>query len=88
MFKDNVLFANAITLTAVFLWIICTVFAAVFPNIAYQITRWWFHGLFPSPMAEIRVTVDGIVLGGMFVAIIAWIGGYSFVTFIRLLRKK
>jgi len=87
MYKNKVLFANAITLTTVFLWILCSLFVVVFPKLSYQITLWWFHGLFASPMSDITVTFEGIAMGGIYLALFAWIGAYSLGVFTALLRR-
>lgn len=88
MFRNKVTLANAFAITTTASWIICSLFVAVFPKLSYFITLWWFHGLFASPMGDMKVTLSSVIFGGFFLAAFAWIAGYVFGMSMDMLQKK
>lgn len=69
--------ANAVTLTALILFVACTIFVAVAPDAAMAIAAGMMHipGLGDS-LGEVEVTLGGFLLGLIPLLVYAYVGAY------------
>lgn len=88
MHINKVLIANATALTTGAVWILCAFAVSLFPSWAYQINLWWTHGLYASPMGDLKVTFISFIMGGATLTIFFWIIGYLFGLSFEVLVKK
>lgn len=68
--------ANAFALAMMVLWIICSLFVWLLPDLSLQITSWWMHGMDLSAMGSWHLTVGNFLLGGITAVISAWVTGW------------
>lgn len=76
MKSDTTRLANAFGLAMVILWTVCSVFIWLLPDLAWQITSWWMHGMDLSAMGNWDLTLGNFLLGGITAVISAWVTGW------------
>lgn len=69
-------FANALALTTVVVWVVCALFVALLPDLSVTIVKWWSHGLDYTALGVRQVTLGGFILGGVTLTIAGWLFGY------------
>ena len=65
--------SKSFALTTGVLWILCSGFVAIFPDISRGVTRWWMHGM---ELSGYNVTLGSFMLGGASIVASAWLTGY------------
>ena len=85
---EKTVLANTFAITTAVIWIICAVGVALFPQLSFQIFRWWNHGLIVSPMGDYNVTFVGFIMGGIVLVAFAWIAGYIFGVIWEFMSKR
>lgn len=80
--------ANALALTALVGWTICSLFVVIFPDVSLVATRAMLHGRMFAGTGPLRVTLDGFLLAGAVIVGYAWVLGYVFSTIFATLQKK
>lgn len=75
---EKMAIANASALAIVFLWVICSITAAILPAFSYSVTQSWMHGLALSPMGGWNLNLYNFLLGGISLIVVAWVSGYIF----------
>lgn len=80
--------ANVLAVTSGILWVICALFVVLLPELAYNITGWWLHGLDISPLGYWNITLGGLVMGGISLVLAGWVSGLVFGWAVELLNKK
>lgn len=72
---DKMHLANTFALTTAILWIACSAFVALLPDLSLVISNWWMHGLDVSVLGTWDMNLYGVTLGGITLTISAWIAG-------------
>jgi hypothetical protein len=80
--------ANAFSVTAVFIWIVCTVGVVLFPSLSYVMGQWLTHESAVLVMGQWNVTLIGFISGGLVLAILTWFSGFVFGWTLEYLNKK
>ena len=78
MKKEKIVLANAFAFTVTILWVVCSLIVAVFPAFSLTVTSWWMHGEAPSAMGTWNLTWGNVFLGGVTLAVAAWLSAYLF----------
>lgn len=68
--------ANAFALAMTVLWVICSLFVWLLPDLSLQIISWWMHGMDLSVMGSWHLSVSNFVLGGISAIVSAWVTGW------------
>ena len=68
--------ANAFALAMIILWVICSAVVWLLPDLSWQITGWWMHGMNLSAMGYWNLTFSNFLLGGIAAVVSAWVTGY------------
>ena len=88
MKPTKMVLANAFALTTVIFWTICSLFVVVLPDFSFEISRWWMHGLDMSTMGNWNLTLSTFILGGVTLAVSAWVTGWVLGWSIEQVSKK
>lgn len=88
MKQDKLVIANALAVTTVMLWVICTIFIVLLPDFSLTVTSWWMHGLDVSAMGIWNLTFNNFIFGGITWAVAAWGSGYIFGWVWQIASKK
>ena len=74
-------FANALALTTLILWVLCSLIALSLPGFYMRTGGMWMHMNY-SNLANLgmwpMMTVNTVVFGGLTMVIAAWVTGYIF----------
>ena len=88
---EKITFANALALTTLIVWVVCSAFVAILPGLYMRAGGWWMHMNYSSltslgmwPM----MSMNGIFFGGFTMVIAAWIAVYIFVWIYEQLGKS
>lgn len=65
--------ANGLALATAILWVICSAFVAVFPDLSLKVTQWWMHGM---ELEAFSLGLGNFVWGGLTLVGSFWIVGY------------
>ena len=82
--------ANALCLTAVFLYVLCWVLAVAAPSLCHWAYQGWFHWLNASPLVKPESPDYGparLVTGFLSLFATTWIAGWLFATMYNELSK-
>ncbi len=61
--------------TTAFIWVTCSIFVALFPDMSRTITEWWMHGMNVESYA---ITWESFILGGITISAFFALIGYIF----------
>ena len=75
---DKSVLANAFALATAILWIICSLFIILLPDLSIIVSKWWVHGLDITVMGNWSLDLINFLLGGLTLIISAWVSGYIF----------
>jgi hypothetical protein len=67
--------ANAFGLTTAILWVLCSLFVFIFPELSLTVTEWMLHGLDLASLGAFNLTLSNFVLGGVSLVASAWVTG-------------
>ncbi len=82
------LLANAFALTAAILWVVCSAFVWLLPNLSLKISKWWVHGMKVSALGQFNLTLNNFLLGGVTLVVAMWVTGYVFGWALEYLQKQ
>jgi len=68
--------AKAFGLAMAILWVICAGIIWILPDLSWQITEWWMHGMDLSAMGSWNLTLNNFLWGGVAAVISAWVTGW------------
>ena len=68
--------ANTFGLAMIVIWVVCSAFVWLFPQMSLTIANWWMHGLDMSTMGEWNLTITSFVMGGVTAIASGWISGW------------
>lgn len=68
--------ANSFALAMTVLWMICSLFVWLLPELSLQITSWWMHGMDLTAMGVWHLTFGNFLLGGITTVVSAWVTGW------------
>ena len=80
--------ANTFALATAKLWLLCSIFVVLFPDISLTITQWWMHGMSMKVMGSWNLNLTNFLLGGITIVISAWITGWIFAWSWEKVNKK
>ncbi len=66
MNKDKkIIIANVLALSMGIVWIACSLFVWLLPELSMTIANWWLHGLDVQVMGKWNLTLVNFVMGGL-----------------------
>jgi hypothetical protein len=80
--------ANALALTTVFVWLVCSLGILFFPYPSYMMGQLFAHGRIGFTMMQWNVTFSGVFFGSLISIFFSWIVGYVFGCFLEYFSKK
>lgn len=75
---DKTVLANTFALATVILWTTCSLFIVLVPNLSMIVLKWWMHGMDLTVMGDWSLNLTNFILGGLTLAVSAWVSGYIF----------
>ena len=82
-------FANAATVVAVGLYVVCRVLFLAVPDFLYSVAQSWFHTIsIESMQATAPLDFGAFILGGISLAVVTWVTVYAFAEIYNRLLKK
>lgn len=78
--------ASGLGLATAIAWIVCSVFLALFPELALSITEWWMHGI--TLPGSWGLSWTNFILGGITMTISAWLFGYILGWSLKYFNKR
>ena len=88
MKHEPVVTANAVAATTGILFVVCRVFAGLFPGALFAIGKSWFHGIELTQSNGWNLSASGFLLGIISATITAWLVGYLFAVLYNYFLKK
>jgi hypothetical protein len=80
--------ANSFALGTGAIWIICSLVVMIFPNISWQVTKWWMHGVNLAAFGGWNLTLSNFILGGLSLVASAWVCGWLYGWAWQMVTKK
>lgn len=68
--------AGAFAQTTAILWVLCTVFVALWPGFSLKVTKWWLHGMNIDALGKFHLGWGNFIWGGLTLILSAWVVGY------------
>ena len=85
----SVPFANAATIVALGLYIVCRVATLIAPDFLFNIGQSWFHTFsIESMRATVSFDVGTFIFGGVALAVVTWATVYAFAEVYNRLTQK
>ena len=88
MKKHHLMAANALALTALVVWVTCSIFVTMFPGTAEMVTLAMLHGRNFAGTRMMQVTPGGFGLGRVDLVAYAWFIGYVPSAITEKLQKR
>lgn len=83
--------ANASAVTIAIIYVLCTLFVVLIPDLSMSITKSWFHGIDISLISSWNLSFGSFVLGLVSATVSAWLVGFLFAStynyFLSMKRK-